>query len=263
MIGIVAVYYYPDFAAGLDRIVRLLKRQFHAAGQTTRAIAVRNSSGARPDASCFDQVVVGANQHQEFGAYQEGLDLLLGQPSLSHVVFINDSAHGNHDHRRIIWQKFAHQVVSTVSETRPVLIGPTNSRQNSFIVRGAPMNRWVSTHFFAMNQAALAAVDHTVRDPEVDELIFPCHPESRFFSPLLHGSYTKMLSDWLFRPDSSPSWYRAEALSEQNAGKFAGKARSILQEHYLTSKLEWVSGSVIETRPAGVREKVLARYGPR
>jgi hypothetical protein len=263
MIGIVAVYYYPDYAAGLDRIVDLLKQRLRSAGQGTTAVAVVNNPLSHPDASRFDHVIAGGNQHQEFGAYQEGLDLLRPLQGCSHVVFINDSAHGNHDYRRIIWHKFADQIVADLASPQPAVIGPVDPRQTSFIVRGAPMNRWVSTHYFALNVHALAALDFMVRDPAVEELVAPRAPESSFFSPQLHPSHAAMLSAWLFRPGAPSSWYKAEALGPQNAGRFAQKARSILQEHFLTSKLEWVCAAVINAKPAGVKEKVLARWGPR
>ncbi|MGH7783105.1 MAG: hypothetical protein ACREO5_04600, partial [Candidatus Binatia bacterium] len=64
---------------------------------------------------------------------------------------------------------------------------------------------------------------------------------------------------WLFRPESPYAWYGAEHLSAENASKFANKARSILQEKYISAALEEAGTSPLDIKASNLHEKAQRR----
>lgn len=67
------------------------------------------------------------------------------------------------------------------------------------------------------------------------------------------------LEAWLFRARPGWHWYASDPLSAANAMKMARKARSILQEKYLSAVLENVGAEFVNLKELSVRDKLLSK----
>jgi hypothetical protein len=121
------------------------------------------------------------------------------------------------------------------------------------------MHRWITTNAFAVNRGALRALMRRLRCAEPDELVPGSTPAKAFFSAQLDPVLREHLSNWLFVPGGPLSWYRAAPLDEQNAAALARKARSILQEKYLSARLEAAGTIFVDIKQMSASEKLLQR----
>src|SRR4029453_13034628 len=126
-------------------------------------------------------------------------------------------------------------------------------------IGGAGTNRWMTTSIFAVNRAALQALNGRVSHPEVNDLIRTSARREEFFSQALDEALEAHLAGWLFGVPGQGAWYGAAPLTAENAPGLASKARSILQEKYLSARLDQAGAWFFDLNPYGIGEKVARR----
>jgi hypothetical protein len=100
-----------------------------------------------------------------------------------------------------------------------------------------------------------------LRCAEPDDLVTGLTPIDAFFSPRLDAVLREHLGRWLFVSAGEMSWYRAAPLDAQNAPAFSRKARSILQEKYLSARLEAAGTIFADIKQMSHSERLLQRVG--
>ena len=142
----------------------------------------------------------------------------------------------------------------------PSVIGQVESLPRSFELLGLRTHRWITTNAFAISRGALRVLKRRLRCPECDELVAGSPPVEAFFSARLDPLLREYLSHWLFVRDGVFSWYGAAPLDGQSAPRQARKARSILQEKYLSARLEAASAIYVDIKALMTRsDKLLQR----
>ena len=197
------------------------------------------------------------NSGMEFGAYQAGLDELDGA-DFGWVLFANDTFTVHQSFSTV----YRRHLVDTVKRSRPeapMAVGQIESLPTAFSMHGFETSQWLSTNIFALNKPALGVLAGRVYCPEVNLLITPSPRQEAFFSSELDPTLVRHMSEWLFGQHSGNSWYGAEPLNETNAERFAGKARSILQEKLLAARLAGAGTLFRELRESNRLEELVNR----
>ena len=260
--AVVSVHYYPEYAAqSLQHLRQMCERL-----QPERCVLVANNPTVLPalqEAAARSgravSVLLHDNSGLEFGAYQAGVDRLLGDGEPDWTVILNDTFAIHQCFSRPMRRHFVHAVTTIADRDTPIVVGQVESLLRSFELLGIRMHRWITTNAFAVNRGALRALKHRLRSAEPDELVAGSMPAEAFFSPRLDPVLREHLSRWLFVPDGAVSWYRAAPLDEQNAPALARKARSILQEKYLSARLEAASTIFADIKQLSSSERLLQR----
>ena len=260
--AVVSVHYYPEYAAqSLQHLRQMCERL-----QPERCVLVANNPTVLPalqEAAARSgravSVLLHDNSGLEFGAYQAGVDRLLGDGEPDWTVILNDTFAIHQCFSRPMRRHFVHAVTTIDDRDTPIVVGQVESLLRSFELLGIRMHRWITTNAFAVNRGALRALKHRLRCAEPDDLVAGSTPAEAFFSPRLDPVLREHLSRWLFVPDGAVSWYRAAPLDEQNAPALARKARSILQEKYLSARLEAASTIFADIKQLSSSERLLQR----
>jgi hypothetical protein len=260
-IGIVSVHYYDDYVRQSTAAIARLAARVGAEG----VVAVANrrdlvpglealSSGIRAKSiRCIEH----DNTGLEFGAYQAGLDRML-EVDPEWVVFANDSFVVHNCFYRV-YQNRLLAALSIPADGALHVAGEVVSWARSYSIGGARSNRWLTTSIFAINRAALRALDGRVYHPEIDALIRTSSERHVFFSPALDEALVGHLAGWLFGVPGQGAWYGAAPLTDDSAPRLARKARSILQEKYLSARLDQAGAWFFDLNPYGLREKMSRR----
>ena len=199
------------------------------------------------------------NSGLEFGAYQAGLDRLFEAGEPDWTVILNDTFAIHQCFSRPMRRHFIEAVTTIDDRDTPIVVGQVESLPRSFDLLGLRMHRWITTNVFALNRGALRAVSHRLRCAEPDDLVTGLTPIDAFFSPRLDAVLREHLGRWLFVPAGEMSWYRAAPLDAQNAPAFSRKARSILQEKYLSARLEAAGTIFADIKQMSHSERLLQR----
>ncbi|MBC8054961.1 MAG: hypothetical protein H7Y61_00100 [Rhizobiales bacterium] len=208
---------------------------------------------ARPGGS--SEVLRHDNSGMEFGAYQAGLDRLLGACDPDWVLFANDTFATHHSFGAVHRTKLAADL--NRSFEHPAIIGQVVSWPRSFQLDGLRTHRWMTTNLFALNRAALRALDRRVYWPGIESLVTETSEMKNFFAPNVDRVLREHLEAWLFRARPGWHWYASDPLQPANAAKMARKARSILQEKYLAALLESLGAEFVNLNELSVSRKVL------
>ncbi len=245
-IALVSVHYYPDYLRRNLREIRRLKGLI----AIDRHIGVLNASQDLVPGDTDRHGVEWVqhdNEGQEFGAYQRGLDALLEGERPDWVIFMNDTIG---THARVPSGAFKRlcQELSKPRSTYPVGVGFVDVSERSMQIGGCRGSRWIRSHIMVLNDAALRVLEGRIRSCEVDPLISGGDSEASFFAAKCDPSLKLRLRSWLFQSDGVFKWYRAAPLTANNCSSMAGKARAILQELYLSFRLESVSTIFIDLR---------------
>jgi len=259
--AVVSVHYYPEYIEQSLRHMRQMCEQLEA----ERCVLVANNRTILPalqeaaDRSAYPaSVLLHDNTGLEFGAYQAGVDRLLDAGEPDWTVILNDSFAIHQCFSRPMQRHFVH-AVTTSDHDAPTIVGQVESLPRSFELLGLRTHRWITTNAFALNREALRVLEHKMRCPECDELVAGGPSMEAFFSSRLDPLLREYLSHWLFVRDGAFSWYGAAPLGEQSAPGHARKARSILQEKYLSARLEAASTIYIDIRAAMTRSDKLVQ----
>jgi hypothetical protein len=270
MVHVVAVAYYPAYFARVLSALRGLERAFERAGRETRVQLVLNNRelcpSAQPNGRSGRKHTTGAlpyphiehdNVGHEFGAYQRGLRAI--EPLLAArdvVLFLNDTFCTHHVFSPILERNFVSVAAAAEHVAHPLVAGPVDTCARSFVLRGMRLHRWVSTWAFALNVRALEGLGFELYTPELASDIAGGDEPSRFFAPRVEDTLRDHLSVWLFDRGANVAWYGAEPLNPDNAARMAEKARSILQEKYLSARLDALSAEFRDVRPYGWKQTV-------
>ena len=260
--AVISVHYYPEYlkssvARALDLCARVgATRCVVVANQPALSTALTSAFVGR---GLDADVVVHDNSGLEFGAYQAGLDRLFRASEPDWTIVINDTYARHECYSSPMRRKFMSAVTTTDDVETPIAVGPIDSLPRSYTLLGARSHRWIRSNAFALNRGALRALDWRLRCVEVDALVRGGTDEGTFLADDLDEILAHHLRSFLFHPDACPSWYRAAALDAGNAAAFARKACSILQEKYLSARLDAVSAIFIDTKPVFDSERLAHR----
>ncbi len=240
-LAIVSVHYYPQCCeASLRELSRIAGR-----APPAHCILVNNNPalqdrllGLAGRHAFIDAVALHDNSGHEFGAYQFGLNRVLSNGEFDWVLFLNDTV-ATHQffcsrHRKTL----ASYVTEPVSHHAPAAVGSLETLPRPYCIAGARSHRWITTNIFALNRLALGVLKGRVHHPQLDGLIRGVGDIDAFFSDDLDEALKNHLKAWLFGALPGSRWREAAPLTASNAGHFADKARSILQEKYLSALLE-------------------------
>jgi hypothetical protein len=255
-IAIVCAFYYPEH---VGQTIRALDR-IRSAVPTTLSVFVANSSEARtrlaaaPSPGGVVELLSHDNSGMEFGAYQAGLDRVLERSDPDWVVFANDtfSTHVSFAtpyHRRLVAELAR-------SSPFPAVVGQVEALRRSYGICGLRAHRWITTNLFALDRAAIEGLARRVYWTDVDAQIVETADPEKFFAASLDPAIREQLEAWLFKARPGWHWYGAQALQAANAARMCRKARSILQEKYLSAALEAQSAEFIDLKQLSVREKL-------
>jgi hypothetical protein len=261
--AVVSVHYYPEY---LEESLRHLREMCERL-KPERCVLVANNPTVLPAlqeaarrSSYGESVLLHDNSGLEFGAYQAGVDRLLAAGEPDWTVILNDTFAIHQCFSRPMRRHLVHAVTTIADRDTPSVVGQVESLPRSFDLLGIRMHRWITTNAFAVNRGALRALKRRLRCAEPDDLVVGLTPAEAFFSTRLDPVLGKYLSRWLFVPAGALSWYGAAPLDERNAPALARKARSILQEKYLSARLEAAGAIFIDIKAAMTRsDKLLQR----
>jgi hypothetical protein len=247
--AVVSSHYYPHY---LERSTAFTRHAVNAVGATvcvfvgSQAELVDGLEAAAAPLSCDAIVARHDNVGLEFGAYQRGLNEIQDLASYDWVLIVNDSFSL---HEPFPWQRMknaSEQMKWRLSERAPVAIGKIEGLERSFIIEGIRAHRWLTSNLFVLSRAALKGLRTRIYCPELERLIVDSDDPGCFFAPELDVVLRRHISRWLFDPSERFHWYRAAPLTSANSALFASKARSILQEIYLSARLEALSTAFVD-----------------
>lgn len=257
-VGIVCVNYHAKY---LLQTVRALKR-IEATLPSLHSVFVANRDETwaaltkrmnRRDASC--EVMRHDNSGMEFGAYQAGLDRLLAKCDPDWILIANDTFATRHNFATAYRTKLCAELDRI--DSWPTIVGQLESMPRSYRVAGLRTNRWITTNLFAINRAARQALGGRIYRPEIEAQVVETSEMSTFFSLAVDPVLRHHLEAFLFRAHPGWHWYASDPLHPTNAARMAGKARSILQEKYLSALLDDVSADFVDLKRLSVPKKIL------
>jgi hypothetical protein len=233
---VIALLYAPKRLDQALRVARFLVDQARAQrclfvlnGTEIDAAQVRSQWPSRLPAEFLQHDNTGA----EFGGYQLALDQLRGSTP-DRLIVLNDTV-GSHDlTSNALLVGFLRRLRFELNRFVVGKIGMTHRRMR---IDGLIASRWIRSHLIGMDRDALESLDCRFYHPHLNDLVRASPVMEQFFDESLQGGIRELLHDFLFVPKPW-SWYGAEPLSETNCEFMANKARAILQEKYLSMKLE-------------------------
>ena len=261
-VGFVSIHYYREY---LHRSVAAASALAHKASAQQLIVVINNQelTPALPplirkaDVPHVD-VAHHDNSGMEFGAYQIGLERLLST-DIDWFIFANDTFSTHGCFSAVYRDHLLSAIKEPSSTASPRAVGRIESTAMSFSIGGKRTHRWLTTNIFCLNRRALEILGNRLYFPELENLIRPSSDNKEFFAPQLDHAIREHIHDWLFRPESPYAWYAAEHLNDENAPKFANKARSILQEKYISATLEEAGASLIDINASNLHEKAQKR----
>lgn len=257
-LGVVCVHYDPKKLAqtlrSIGRITEASPAQHtvFVANHEAAWAGLNQSSAARNESTTL---LRHDNSGMEFGAYQAGLDRLLDGFDPDWVLFANDTFSTHHAFGAAYRKKLA--AALELSFDHPGVIGQVVALPRSYQMRSLRTHRWVTTNLFAVNRAALRSLDARIYRADLDPLVTQTSQMEEFFAPDIDPFLREHLEAFLFGARPGWRWYACEPLQPANVEKMARKARSILQEKYLSASLESLGAEFVNLNELSVPRKVL------
>jgi hypothetical protein len=176
------------------------------------------------------------NTGLEFGAYQVGVDYA-NNDSMARIILMNDTV-GTHQYYNIIsLGQFCRAISMSGDRIKNFVTGHLDVSERRLSINGMVGSRWIRANLLGFDKEAIIRLDGRIYDPSIDKLIFESDNIDAFFASDLDKAVRLKIADWLFST-SRGKWYGAQPLSSDNSSAMASKARSILQEQYLSMRLE-------------------------
>jgi hypothetical protein len=253
-VALVSAHYYPDYQRRNLREIERLKR----------AIPIDRHVGVLNGGAELIEVIAGPsgtqwvghdNEGQEFGAYQRGLDVLLEGERPDWVIFMNDTL-GTHTRLACGVLQRLQTAVESPTSSLPLMAGVLHHIERSCQIHGHRGSRHMRSRAMALNGVALGVLERRIRAAEIDALIAGAATRDSFFSEGCDPALQLRLASYLFQTDAALKWYRAAPLTHDNCAAMALKARAILQEFYLSLRLESASAIFIDLRASRLRDKI-------
>ena len=183
------------------------------------------------------------NSGSEFGAYQAGLDLLRSSGHCDFdLIILNDTVGLHYALNRETLSAFVRTLTSERWPCRAV--GMIDAVPRALSIDRFRTSRWVRSNLMGFDAEAISRIGYRIYVPAIDEYVTATADAQSFFSSSVGPSLQNHISRWLFAT-SGDRWYDAAPLTPENAAKLAAKARSILQEKYLSMRLEQVSAALL------------------
>jgi hypothetical protein len=245
---LVAAVYYPSYLAHLALIVRRISasRPLHLL-----TIVINGTNISPHDVeNHFDGLARNRIIHQhdnsglEFGAYQAGLDLLRSSDDNDFdVIILNDTVGVHYPLNTETVSAFVRSLTIEPWPCRAVGIIDTVPR--AFSIDQFLTSRWVRSNLIGFDADAISQLGYRIYVPAIDQYVTATADAPSFFSSSVGRSLQDHISRWLFTT-SGHRWHSAAPLSPENAAKLAAKARSILQEKYLSMRLEQICAAFLQ-----------------
>ena len=239
---LVAAVYYPSYLAHLASIVQRIS----ASRPLDLLSIVINGTNISPhDAeNHFDGLARKRIIHQhdnsgfEFGAYQAGLDLLRSSDDSNFdLIILNDTAGVHYPLNNETLSAFVRTL--TIEPWPCRAVGMIDTVPRALSIDRFLTSRWVRSNLMGFDAEAISRIGYRIYVPAIDDYVTATADAQSFFSSSVGRSLQDHISRWLFAT-SGNRWYGAAPLAPENAAKLAAKARSILQEKYLSMRLEQV-----------------------
>lgn len=250
-IAVISAHYYERHLACSLKQLQSLRTLLDA----SRCVVVSNNPAfatplqeAKTRNSFIDDVVLHDNGGLEFGAYQAGLNSLCRTSDPDWVVVLNDTLATHHCFSSPTRANFVRHLIAPGLADFPIVVGQVESLARSYALHGMRTHRWITTNVFALNRAALQRLDHRIHIPDLDRLVESSGDRAHFFADDMDSILREHLDRWLFEPNGANSWYGAAPLDSGNAAKFAGKARSIIQEKFLSARLDSIGTMFVDIK---------------
>ena len=261
--AVVSVHYYPEYVAQSLRHLRQMCERL----QPERCVLVANNPTVLPalqEAAARSRhaasVLLHDNSGLEFGAYQAGVDHLLADGEPDWTVILNDTF--------AIHQCFLTADAATLRACRDDDRRSRHAdrrragRKPAAIVRAARDSHASLDHDQRLRRqsgsAARVEASTALRRARRPRRQGRRPPKPSFRRGSIRYCASTSAAGSSFRP-AQLSWYRAAPLDEQNAPALARKARSILQEKYLSARLEAASTIFADIKQMSSSEKLLQR----
>lgn len=256
------VLYYPHY---LPRIAKVTKAMVNAQPACSLHLVANNPKlddrslkQHFADLGVAPHVMHHDNVGTEFGAYQSGLDDLYEEAGDDlPCLFANDTVGTHYPINRFYLREFGRLVQSSSGSNS--IVGHIDSSARRFQLCDQYTSRWIRTNLFVIDREALERLHYEIYVPRLDACINESPIEDEFFSDSIGPSLRAHISHWLFS-GSPDAWYKSEPLSPDNYRQMAAKARSILQELFLTMRLEAADTAIVQPLLTKV-EKALVNLG--
>lgn len=233
-VGIVFAAWDPAASrASLDRIVRML-----GPVSEVTSVAVGNAAPAiEAVTDLADLVVAGSNEDAEFSAYDEGLRILhADRRSLDVLLLANDRA-------------FSYPLDMRESGTARLLdnvrrhqlaVGHVDALPRPMEVLGRRVHAYLRSNLvllpFASVRPGLALT--SLAAARFDDLVPVAYPGDCRLDGLGSPDYADFLRGWLTGTRDQDAWYRARPADAASWPELRLKAKSIVNEHLLSVRLE-------------------------
>ena len=266
---LIALVYHPSYLAHLVSIVRRISamRPLHLV-----SIVINGTDISPHDAeNHFDGLARKRIIHQhdnsglEFGAYQAGLDLLRSSDDGDFdLIILNDTIGIHYPLNNETLSAFVRTL--TIEPWPCRAVGMIDTVPRALSIDGFWTSRWVRSNLMGFDAEAISRIGYRIYVPAIDEYVTATADVQSFFSSSVGRSLQDHISSWLFAT-SGHRWYGGAPLVPENAAKLAAKARSILQEKYLSMRLEQVFAAFLhpalspEEQRSILWESRLARLG--
>ena len=240
-VAVISVHYYEHH---LTRSLEQLQSICAALG-AARCVVVSNNPALattlreiKARTGFIDDVLQHNNSGLEFGAYQAGLDHLRDASDPDWIVVVNDTLAIHQCFASPMRASLVRHVTAAGPADFPIVVGQVETLGRSYALEGMRTHRWVTTNVFALNRTGLRRLDNRIYRPDLGRLIETSGDRAHFFSDDMDPVLREHLDRWLFEPNGTAGWYDAAPLDSSNAAKYASKARSIVQEKFLSAQLD-------------------------
>lgn len=237
---LIVVMYAKNRVASTVRIIKAMARL----ARLRRIVIVVNGDELNmaviksiSDIRCDQWAIQHDNSGLEFGGYQAGIDHI-ARDRPDRTILMNDTV-GSHQYYSAVQLRSFCKAISADGLSNFVT-GHVDVHERRIAINGLTGDRWVRSNLVGLDEEALARLGHKIYDPSIDRLIVDSADVDTFFSPDLDATVKTKIADWIFSTGPGFKWYNAQPLSTANSSMMAGKARSFLQEQYLSMRVETV-----------------------
>jgi len=237
VIAAILVLYSPAYSR---RSLAVLQRLLRRVDEEYRLVAVCNHAGLEVAPGPNLSVIQGHNSLGEFGAWDQGLAYLSGQPGCASprlFVFANDTF-CHHRPFGLPEEWIFSRSFRQLAGMQRAIAGELSTFGEPFYLGGQRLDDWVSTYLYAMTPALLDALDWRIapEDGVLERHVRGGLDEREFFAPELDAALAAHLRGWLFGGRTQRVWRNAAPLSQQNRDYMLRKARAILCEKLLSAR---------------------------
>jgi hypothetical protein len=189
------------------------------------------------------------NTGLEFGGYQAGVDFAhyVDDYRPERVILMNDTVGSHQYYSMIQLRHFCRAITFSADRLSNFVTGYVYDHERRITINGMVGTRWVRSNLVGLDKEAITRLGHKIYDPSIDKFITDSADIDTFLGPDLDSSVKLRIADWLF--STAPGkWYNAQPLSSVNSSMMAKKAKSYLQEQWLSMRLETIGAAFYISR---------------